>query len=148
MLAAGIRTRAPVILFPAKNGLCLIFHYNDPAGGPDILEVSGLFAAMMPERLDWKQPGWTGRIVPIMGMCGLLALLLPTQQAAVSGPSWNAARIDPHRSEVVHRPLLEQFVLNLKASNHRAGILCWMRFYSLKHNPFVIAIPPDFLLRA
>jgi len=42
----------------------------------------------------------------------------------------------------------EQFVLNLKASNHRTDILYWMRFYSLKYNPFIIAIHPDFLLRA
>lgn len=63
-------------------------------------------------------------------------------------PFRNTARVEARRSNDVHRSLLEQFVLNLKASNHRAGTLCWMRFYSLKHNPFVIAIHPVYLLQA
>jgi hypothetical protein len=63
-------------------------------------------------------------------------------------PFRNSAGVEARRSSDVHRSRLEQFVLNLKASNHRAGMLCWMRFYSLKHNPFVIAIHPLFILQA
>jgi hypothetical protein len=51
MPTAGICARVPVVLFPAKNGLCLIFYYNDPAGSPDIPEVSRPFGAMIPGRL-------------------------------------------------------------------------------------------------
>ena len=57
-------------------------------------------------------------------------------------PFRNSTGLEARRSSDVHRSRLEQSVLNLKASNHRAGILCWMRSYSLKHNPFVIAIHP------
>ncbi len=42
-----VRARLAVIYFPAKNGLYLIFHYNDAAGSLDIHEGSGPFAAII-----------------------------------------------------------------------------------------------------